>query len=158
MLPDAGGMGAAAAHLGGAAPALRAALFGGLRCLAIGTGMHLLFETESGGSPGLGLIRGRIDKLVGHRTPHIGWNEVASIGAGAQALLTGVARAEFYFAHGAIAVAADHTDVRGQSEHDGKWFPAIVRRGGTWGLQFRPEKSGAAGLRVIRNFLESVSA
>ena len=155
VLPDAGALGAAAAHIGGAAPALRAALVGGLPCLAIGAGMHLLFESDSAGAKGLGMLRGRICALAAHRVPHMGWNSVESSGPGPVALLSDVTRAEFYFAHGGIAEAADGADVQATTAHEGKTFPAIVRRSGTWGVQFRPEKSGSAGLRLIRYFLES---
>ena len=153
VLPDAAGLGAAAAHVGGATPALRAALVGGLPCLAIGAGMQLLFETDSVGAKGLGMLRGQIRALAAHRVPHMGWNSVEASGSGADPLLSDVAHEDFYFAHGGIAEAADAGDVKATVEHEGKTFPAIVRRAGTWGVQFRPEKSGAAGLQVIRNFL-----
>ena len=158
VLPDAGGLGALATHVGGAAPALRATLVGGLPCLAIGAGMHFLFETDSAGGTGLGMVRGSIARLTTRRSPHMGWNRVDAAGAGARELLEEVAPTDFYFAHGSVAEPADSEAVRGRTVHEGVQIPAIVRSARTWGVQFRPEKSSGAGLRLIRNFLQTIGA
>jgi glutamine amidotransferase len=58
-----------------------------------------------------------------------------------------------YFDNSLVAEPADAACTLAWTEHDAERFPSVVRRDRTWGVQFRPEKSGAAGLALIRNFL-----
>ena len=133
----------------------------GTPVLGVCLGMQLLFErsTELGGDDGLGLLPGEVVALAPDpatlKVPHIGWNEIAFTGG--SALLEGLGDgAAFYHVHSFVAVAADEGDVLGRGDYGGS-FVSIVGRGDVYGVQFHPEKSSAAGLRLLANFT-SVSA
>jgi imidazole glycerol-phosphate synthase subunit HisH len=122
--------------------------------LGVCLGMQLLFESsEEGPTQTLGLIPGCVERLPvspGISVPHMGWNTLLT-GKGSP-LLDGLgAEARFYFVHSyagpvnAFTVAScDH----------GTPFAAIVQRGNFSGVQFHPERSGAAGARLLKNFME----
>ena len=75
VLPGVGAFGAAAGVLAPVAPALRAAIAGGLPCLGICLGMQLLFDTsEEGLGMGLGVMPGHVRRMRARRVPHMGWN------------------------------------------------------------------------------------
>jgi imidazole glycerol-phosphate synthase subunit HisH len=133
----------------------------GTPVLGLCLGMQLLFDssTELGGDRGLGLLPGEVVALAPDpatlKVPHIGWNEIAFTGG--SALLEGLGDgAAFYHVHSFVAVAADEGDVLGRGDYGGS-FVSIVGRGDVYGVQFHPEKSSAAGLRLLANFT-SVSA
>ncbi len=153
VLPGVGAFGAAAARLEGQAAALRVALDGGLPCLGICLGMQLLFAvSEEGAGRGIGALDGSVRGLRAPRLPHMGWNDV--VPARPDPLLDGVTPLVAYFAHSFAAAPAADEAVIAWTTHAGDRFPAAVRRGRTWGVQFHPEKSGGAGLRLLANFLE----
>jgi glutamine amidotransferase len=141
--------------------ALRTALAGGAYLLGICVGFQLLFETstEFGSTDGLGLIGGRIERLPGSvPLPHIGWNRLVFArngdGAGSHPLLRGLDEGGYaYFVHSFAPVGVLEHDTLATCLH-GRSFPAIVSRGRVLGTQFHPEKSGALGLRLLRNYLE----
>lgn len=111
--------------------------------LGICLGMQILFEAseEAGGSQGLGVFRGACRKLQGDvPVPHIGWNTVED--------------EYFYFDHSYAVVPADDSIVSGWCEH-GIRFAAQVTRGQLVGVQFHPEKSGTAGIALLRKWVES---
>ena len=84
------------------------------------------------------------------KVPQIGWNQVAW--QRQDPLLQGIPDGSyFYFVHSYHAQLARPQDALGISEYS-EPFPAIVRRGNVWGAQFHPEKSQAAGLRLLKNF------
>jgi glutamine amidotransferase len=156
VLPGVGAFGAAAERLGRGIAALRDALAGGLPCLGICLGMQLLFaDSEEGAGRGLATLAGSVRRLRAPRLPHMGWNDV--VAARPDPLLAGVEPLVAYFAHSFVAAPADPAAVVAWTTHGGDRFPAVVRRGNSWGVQFHPEKSGAAGLRLLRNFLELAS-
>ena len=131
-----------------ALPALRKPLLG--ICL----GMQLLFESsEEGGVDCLGLLPGRVRKLVGGpglRVPHIGWNTLEQVAV--SPLADGIGSDEHaYFVHGYAAPVTD--DCVAACTH-GQRFAAVVARGRIAGAQFHPERSSAAGARLLRNFLQ----
>lgn len=151
VLPGVGAFGAAAERLASRAEPVRAAAAVGLPVLGICLGMQLLFDaSEEGPGAGLGLVAGTVRRLQASRVPHMGWNRVE----GTDPLLDGVAGERFYFANSYAADPAEPRDVIGWTTHEGVRFPSVVRRGSVVGTQFHPEKSGAAGLRLLRNFLE----
>lgn len=122
--------------------------------LGICLGMQLLFEaSEEGNTPSLGLIPGRVALLPespGVTVPHMGWNTLDV--RRASPLLEGVdATTRFYFVH-SFASPVNEFTLAGCTH--GAAFAAVVRRGNFWGVQFHPERSGAAGARLLRNFLE----
>jgi imidazole glycerol-phosphate synthase subunit HisH len=154
VLPGVGAFGAAAAQLGSEVGALQEALSAGKPCLGICLGMQLLFErSEEGLGPGLSVLSGHVRRLAAPRLPHIGWNQVIMID---DPLFDGLSDLVAYYANGFVAAPSDETEVIAWSQYASDRFPAAVRRGRVWGVQFHPEKSGAAGLRVIRNFLAQV--
>jgi len=137
VLPGVGSAATAAAGLRarGLDEALRARVSAGRPVLGICLGLQLALEEteEDGGVEGLGLLPGRAVRLREGRVPRIGWAEVDELGQA------------FYFAH---SYAAETPAAVATSEG----IVAIARAGSFTGVQFHPEKSGAAGAR----FLESL--
>jgi glutamine amidotransferase len=123
--------------------------------LGICLGAQLLFErSEEGACDCLGIIPGDVARLAGDgvKIPHVGWNRVRSLRP--DPLFEGIADGSyFYFVHAyAIPVVAATSCVAVHGEE----FSAAVSSGsgGYRGVQFHPEKSGEAGLRLLANFLK----
>jgi imidazole glycerol-phosphate synthase subunit HisH len=152
VLPGVGAFAPAAAALYSSGPALRAALAEGHPCLGICLGMQLLFESsEEGIGPGLGALNGVVRRLNARRVPHMGWNAVHP--ACADPLFADLGELKAYYANSFVVQPADAGAIIAWTEYEGHIFPAAIRQGRTWGVQFHPEKSGAAGVRLIANFL-----
>ncbi len=120
--------------------------------LGICVGLQLLFDgSDEDDAGGLGLIPGRVRLLAdAPRLPHIGWNDPTVLRP--DPILEGIAPGEtFYFVHSYAGVADDPADVVAVAEY-GRPFTAVARRGTAVGVQFHPERSGPAGLRVLANF------
>jgi glutamine amidotransferase len=152
ILPGVGaaGPGMARLHAAGLVDVMR-----GLRQPVLGVclGMQLLFEhSEEGDTACLGLLAGtvrHIPQSSNVRIPHMGWNELR-IERG-DALVAGIGDGAFaYFVHSYAAPIS--SDTLASTEH-GMRLSAIVRRGNVCGMQFHPERSGAAGARLLANFL-----
>jgi imidazole glycerol-phosphate synthase subunit HisH len=157
VLPGVGAFGAAASLLASAAPALREALDRGFPCLGICLGMQLLFDhSEEGEGAGLGRLPGVVRKLEARRVPHMGWNQVQPVAP--DPLFIGSPEPVAYFANSYVVEPEDDGCVVAYTDYGGGRFPSVVRRGRTWGVQFHPEKSDAAGLRMIKNFLDQAAA
>lgn len=153
VLPGVGAFGAAASRLASHAPAVRAALASGHPCFGVCLGMQLLFEmSEEGEGAGVAALRGRVRKLKARRIPQIGWNDVTRTN---DPIFKDMPPFLAYYANSFIAEPADPSAVIAWSEYEDERFPAAVRRDRTWGVQFHPEKSGTAGLRIIENFLDA---
>lgn len=154
VLPGVGAFGAAAARLTGGSAALQAALREGKPCLGICLGMQLLFESsEEGLGTGLGVIGGHVRRLRARRLPHMGWNEVACTD---DPLFDGIGGLVAYYANTFACEPADQAEVIAWTQYGAERFPAAVRHGRIWGVQFHPEKSGPLGLQLIRNFLAQI--
>ena len=136
--------------------ALRAHLKRRRPLLGICLGMQWLFDAsdEAPDSAGLGLIAGRCSRLPGHvKVPHVGWNTLEDRPAGSR-LLAGLSpAASMYFCHTYAAPLGP--DVVATTSH-GYRFAAALERGLVFGVQFHPEKSGTAGLKVLANVLAAV--
>lgn len=123
--------------------------------LGVCLGMQLLFESsEEGDTTTLGLVPGRVALLPatpGITVPHMGWNTLTT---GRQPrLLEGIAPdARFYFVH---SFGAPVNAFTAASCQHGTPFTAIVERGNFSGVQFHPERSGAAGAQLLKNFVEA---
>jgi glutamine amidotransferase len=133
---------------------LRERLRHGTPVLGICLGMQLAFErsTEQGGTPGLGLIAGEVRQLDHGKLklPHIGWNEVSL--SSRSPFTEGLPeRCAFYHVHSFAPVPAEREDILGTAVY-GAPFASVVAHGGFYGVQFHPEKSSAAGLRLLANF------
>ena len=124
--------------------------------LGICLGMQLLFQrSEEGNVETLGLLEGEVRKLdaaSGLAIPHMGWNDVSRAAGSASYLLRDIPDgSHFYFVH---SYRADLTaDTRGICRY-GEPFTALAERGNLCGVQFHPERSGEAGAKLLRNFLE----
>ncbi|MBK8295230.1 MAG: imidazole glycerol phosphate synthase subunit HisH [Solirubrobacterales bacterium] len=121
--------------------------------LGICLGYQLLFESsiELGGSQGLGLLAGDVVEVPagGRKVPHIGWAAVTW--ADPSPLTDGLRPGEpFYFVHSFVP-EPEPDEVLGTAEYGGR-FACVASRGNTFGVQFHPEKSSAAGLRLLENF------
>ena len=121
--------------------------------LGICLGMQWMFESsrEAPQLRGLGLFSGECAKFPATvKSPHVGWNQLQV--AGSSRLLRGLPQDSFvYFTHSYRAPVVEATV--GKCEYGGA-FSAVVERGELFGVQFHPEKSGAAGLHLLRNFCE----
>jgi glutamine amidotransferase len=122
--------------------------------LGVCLGLQLLFESSAEGPTGtLGLIPGCVTLLPaapGLQVPHMGWNTVLT--GKDVPLLDGIdPDARFYFVHSYAGPVNAFT--LASCDH-GRPFAAIVQRGNFSGVQFHPERSGAAGARLLQNFVE----
>jgi imidazole glycerol-phosphate synthase subunit HisH len=134
--------------------ALRAALSAGAWLLGICVGFQLLFAEgeEFGPTDGLGLLPGRVTQLpAGVPLPHIGWNRLHDCAD--HPLLAGLEPDAYaYFVHSFAPEGVPDELCLARATH-GRAFPAVAGRGRVLGTQFHPERSGAAGLRLLENFL-----
>ncbi len=125
----------------------------GVPFLGICVGLQWLFQgsTEAPGVAGLGIFDGLCDRFEpGQKVPHVGWNSLAV--KENSRLLASLADGTFvYFTH-SYRAPVSHATVA-VTEYSGQ-FTAAVEDGNVMGVQFHPEKSGAAGLRILRNFVE----
>ncbi len=150
VFPGVGAFGAAMEVLRPVAKGLRDRILNGTPTLGVCLGMQIMFESseESKGS-GLGLFTGEVTRLAATRIPQMGWNEVVNLG---DELFAGIpSPAQFYFANSYVCSPAEDAVVA-TSDYEGS-FAAAVRKGNLCGVQFHPEKSGPAGLRLLRNFV-----
>ncbi len=161
VLPGDGAFAAAMEELRqrGLVEVLLEAVHSGTPLLGICIGMQLLFEEseEHGRHPGLGVLPGRVrrfdDALV---VPHMGWNRLDV--RRAHKLLDGLPeQAYVYFVHSYFCEPARAEDVLATAEYGGD-FAAIVGRDNVLGVQFHPEKSQEVGLKMVKNFVDLVSA
>jgi len=125
----------------------------GVPILGICLGLQLLFgsSTELGGADGLGLLEGPVDGLEaeGLKVPHIGWEPVRW--ERDSRLVEGIpSETPFYFVH-SLAPRASAEELLGTAVY-GSRFTCAAERDNVFGVQFHPEKSSAAGLRLLSNF------
>lgn len=124
--------------------------------LGICVGMQILFErgVEHGAeATGLGVFAGDVDRVNGPRVPHMGWNTVRP-GAGS-ILFRGIEDAHFYFVH-SYAPKPAGVDGTVTTARYGEEFVAAVERDHVAATQFHPEKSSAAGIALLRNWLATL--
>jgi glutamine amidotransferase len=132
--------------------AIVSAVGDGVPLLGICLGLQWLFggSDEAPDLPGLGALPGRCFRLPPPvKVPHVGWNSLDVTRP--SAMLDGVANGtQVYFTHSYAAPVTP--DCVAAATH-GATFAAAVQRDNVWGVQFHPEKSGDAGLRILANFL-----
>lgn len=125
--------------------------------LGICVGMQVLASIgyENGEFQGLGFINGKVEKISakeGLKIPHMGWNEV-TIKPSKNGVLAGIESGEhFYFANSYHFICQNENNVLAEVEY-GSQLTAIVAKDNIVGIQFHPEKSGIAGLKILKNFL-----
>jgi glutamine amidotransferase len=121
--------------------------------LGICLGLQLYFteSEEDGMHKGLDLMHGKIIRLPeGMKIPHMGWNSIEI--KKESELLKGVKTGDFfYFVHSFYALPKE--DVTTATTRYGIEMPAVVEKGNAYATQFHPEKSGKAGLKILKNFV-----
>ena len=126
--------------------------------LGICLGMQLLGRSSDEGKlPGLGWLTGRTVKLLNKdlKVPHIGWNAVNW--STANSLFDGIeSGSRFYFVHSYHYETESKDEIAARVDY-GSEIVAVIKRGNILGTQFHPEKSRAAGLQLLRNFLQMTS-
>jgi glutamine amidotransferase len=136
---------------------LREHVAAGKPLLGICLGLQLAFDSsvERGGAAGLGIVPGEVHALEtgALKLPHIGWNAVRFTRPDSPLLASLPDRCAFYHVHSFAPVPAEQQDLLATAEY-GEQFVTAVQRGSFYGVQFHPEKSSAAGLRLLANFAQ----
>jgi glutamine amidotransferase len=136
---------------------VRAAIEAGKPFLGICLGLQLLFDKsyEDGEYEGLGIVPGEVVRFkvpAEYKVPHMGWNQLHY--RRRPPVFTGVEEgAHFYFVHSYYVVPKDASVIATETEYPGA-FCSSIWRDRLFAVQFHPEKSQAAGLRVLKNFAE----
>ena len=129
--------------------------------LGICIGLQMLFEhSDEGDVIGLGILHGKVVRFASHmhdaqgnklKVPHMGWNQVHH---GQHPLWDGIAQdARFYFVHSYYVQPQDASLVQATSQYP-RSFVCAVAQGNLFAVQFHPEKSQAAGLKLLQNFMQ----
>ena len=160
VVPGVGAAAPAMAHLRerGLVKPLREWIRADRPCLGICLGFQLFFDrSDEADAETLGVLAGRTVPLQEAPTlPHIGWNTVESVRP--HPLFEGIPDgSHFYFVHSYAPVPVDESVVVARTTH-GRPFVSAAACGSLYGLQFHPEKSAEAGLRLLANFLGLVAA
>jgi len=153
VLPGVAAFGYAIEALGDAAELVKDAAGRAKPLLGICVGYQLLFakSSEYGQYAGLGLVEGEVIPIPpGRVIPHMGWNKVKA-SAGMDLFAGMDENKHFYFAHSYYAKVADAQAKVAYTDY-GFDLPAAVQKQNIYGTQFHPEKSGPAGLQVLKNF------
>jgi imidazole glycerol-phosphate synthase subunit HisH len=150
----------------GITPALRETIGRGVPFLGICVGMQWLLtgSREAPEQPGLGYFDGWCERFPegSEKVPHVGWDQVLTRTSSPTRLFDGVEQNEFvYYTHSYLVPTTISYNGQAETEnpvaagtHYIKTFAAAVERENVMGVQFHPEKSSAAGLRILKNFLE----
>jgi imidazole glycerol-phosphate synthase subunit HisH len=122
--------------------------------LGVCVALQVIFEAseESPGVEGLGLMPGRVVRFEGDglKVPHIGWNELSLVRD--HPVLGGLDGEAFYFVHSYYPEPGEARDLIGETEY-GERFCSAAGRDNLVAVQFHPEKSSGAGLKLYENFL-----
>lgn len=116
--------------------------------LGICLGLQVLFD-ESEENPnvsGLKVFRGKVIRFKkAKKVPHIGWNDVSP------------QNQKYYFVHSYYVVPEDKNLILGTTDYDGEVFTSMIKKDNLLALQFHPEKSGDAGLELLKTFMQQLS-
>ena len=155
VLPGVAAFGYAVSALGSLAELIAEVALGGKPLLGICVGYQMLFEksSEYGRHNGLGLVSGSVVPIPSGRVvPHMGWNQV-KLPEGMDLFAELGEEKHFYFAH---SFYADVIDAQAKIAYTDYGFdmPVSVQKANIYGVQFHPEKSSKAGLKVLQNFAQ----
>jgi glutamine amidotransferase len=160
VLPGVGSGGTAMARMKerGLDDAIRLATQRGKPFLGICLGMQLLAEHHAEGEvDGLGLFHGTVRRIPhGPKVPHMGWNQVTPLREGLSIFADLPPDAYFYFAHSYYVEPQERQGVAAVTAY-GSPFCSVIVAEHVWGTQFHPEKSGVAGLQLLKNFVKWVA-
>lgn len=156
VLPGVGHFGAACKRLTetGILDELRFQVQQGKPYLGICLGLQLLFDSsdEAPAVRGLGLLPGHVTRIRARCVPHMGWNRVEA--APGNTLFEGLTSEHYYFAHSYVAAPEQDEDIIGTVTVEDQRLVVAVGRDQFWGVQFHPEKSGEAGLALLKRFAQ----
>jgi glutamine amidotransferase len=142
----------------GADELVRSRVVDGRPVLGICVGMQVLYDAgEEHGvrTNGIGALGGNVVRLDAPILPHMGWSPVSA--AGGSVLFAGVEQERFYFVHSYAARPSGSQSDGGETVAvHGAAFVAAVEAGPISATQFHPEKSGEAGLMLLRNWVSSL--
>jgi glutamine amidotransferase len=159
VLPGVGSGGAAMARMmqRGLDDAIRQATEQGKPFLGVCLGMQLLADHHAEGEvDGLGLFPGEVRRIAqGPKIPHMGWNQVTPLHSNLPIFASIPPEAYFYFAHSYYVEPRDQQGVAAVTDYGSSYCSVIVTER-VWGTQFHPEKSGAVGLQLLKNFVKWV--
>jgi glutamine amidotransferase len=133
---------------------IRARITAGVPFLGICLGMQWLFDgsEEAPGVAGLGMFPGMCERIRAPKVPHVGWNSLA-LSRSAPLTSDIPDESQVYFTH---SYAAPVVEATAAVTTYGVAFSAAVEQRNIAGVQFHPEKSGAVGLRILRNWLDAL--
>ena len=155
ILPGVGSFGDAMRSLeeAGLVETVREAADGSRPFLGICLGLQLLFEEseESPGVRGLGVFKGKVVRIpeAGLKIPHMGWNNIT---LNKESRILPADEPFVYFVHSYYIQPSDESIISAATEY-GAVLPVAVERGNVFATQFHPEKSGDAGMEILKKFL-----
>ncbi|MBQ6218350.1 MAG: imidazole glycerol phosphate synthase subunit HisH [Methanosphaera sp.] len=160
VIPGVGAYGVAMDNISGFVDVIRSHVDEGKPLLGICLGLQLLFDSseETPGVDGLGIFGGTVKRFVldsSFKIPQMGWNRISVVDSSVNnvSILDGVDGEFMYFVH-SYYISPDDVGVVTAFCDYGFDVPVAVGVGNTFALQFHPEKSGRAGLRILRNFVD----
>ncbi len=149
-------------HLRGLVAPIKRAIASGKPFLGICLGLQILFEgSEEGKEPGLGIIAGTVRRFQsepGITIPHMGWNQL-NITQPASPLWQQISSQDWvYFVHSYYVEPTDPEIRAATVTHGSQIVTAAIARNNLMAVQFHPEKSSRAGLRILSNFVQQVQS
>lgn len=154
ILPGVGNFSSASKYLSLFKNRIIEALDSNVPLFGICLGLQLFFEgSEEGEGEGLSLIKGKVVRFKTNlKIPHMGWNLIRKIRT--SVLLNNFNSEEWaYFAHSFYPMPEDENVIVGLTQY-GIDFPSVIEAKNIFGTQFHPEKSGMAGQKILKNFIE----
>jgi len=141
---------------------IKDAIISGKPFLGICLGLQILFESsEEGTEPGLGIIPGTVKRFhsePGITIPHMGWNQLEVTQPNCPLWKDLPADPWLYFVHSYYAAPTDSSVCAATTTHGSQTVTVAIARDNLMAVQFHPEKSSAAGLQILSNFVQFVAA